>query len=96
MKVFLGSSGSAESLDDLRKIAILIEEEGHTPVSWKKEGLFPLGNYMLDSLIEISKQVNAAVLIFNEDDPVWYRNEYVKQPRDNVSMEYTLFAATLG
>ncbi|MEQ7052896.1 nucleotide-binding protein [Paenibacillaceae sp. P-4] len=96
MEIFLGSSSSAESLNDLRKIAILIESEGKTPYAWNKAGVFPLGNYMLDSLIEISKRVEAAILIFNEDDPIWYRNDWVLQPRANVLIEYGIFVAALG
>lgn len=96
MNIFLGSSSSPKSLDDLRKIAMLIEEEGHTPLPWNKAGLFQLGNYAAESLRNICRRVDAAILIFNEDDQVWYRNDYALQPRDNVVYEYGLFEGHLG
>ncbi|WP_391573488.1 nucleotide-binding protein [Cohnella sp.] len=96
MNIFIGSSNSSESLKALRQIALIIEEEGHVPIPWNKPGLFPLGNYVLDSLRDISLKVDAAVLIFNEDDRSWYRNDSVLQPRDNVVLEYGLFVSQLG
>lgn len=96
MKVFIGSSSSARSLDDIRKVAMWIEEEGHDPFPWTKTGLFPLGNYTAESLRDICKQVDAAILIFGEDDEVWYRNDYALKPRDNVVYEFGLFEGHLG
>ena len=40
--------------------------------------------------------VDAAVLIFSEDDQVWYRGDLGSQPRDNVLIEYGLFLGRLG
>ncbi|MCD9020211.1 nucleotide-binding protein [Cohnella silvisoli] len=94
MKVFIGSS--VESLKDLRMIARLIEEEGHEPIPWNKPGIFPLGNYLFESLVEVGSQIDAAILIFNEDDQLWYRGDGTKQPRDNVLIEYGFFAGKLG
>ncbi|KPV61046.1 hypothetical protein QJ48_02140 [Paenibacillus sp. A3] len=94
MKVFIGSS--LESSDELRKIAMLIEEAGYTPFPWNKAGVFLLGKYMLESLRDISMKVDAAILIFNEDDKVWYRNDYVLAPRDNVVLEYGFLLSILG
>lgn len=96
MNIFLGSSSSIKSLDDLREIAMQIEDEGHTPIPWNKAGVFPLGNYVAESLRNICKQVDAAILIFHEDDLVWYRNDYALKPRDNVVYEYGLFEGHLG
>ncbi len=96
MRVFLGSSSSPSSLQELRKIAMIVENEGIEPYPWNKPGTFPLGRYMLDSLKEISKQVDAAILIFNEDDPVWYRNDIILQPRANVLIEYGIFVNAVG
>jgi predicted nucleotide-binding protein len=96
MKIFIGSSNSQQSLTDLREVAMIIEEESHEPLPWNKRGLFPLGNYALDSLRDISLNVDAAILIFNEDDKVWYRNDYALQPRDNVVLEFGIFFSQLG
>ncbi|AIQ51885.1 nucleotide-binding protein [Paenibacillus sp. FSL R7-0331] len=96
MRVFLGSSSSQDSMRYLRNVAMLIESENVTPYPWNRTGVFPLGGYMLDTLINISKQVDAAILIFNEDDPVWYRNDIILQPKANVLIEYGIFVAALG
>jgi predicted nucleotide-binding protein len=94
MKVFIGSS--SESLEEVRMVAEWIEEEGHEPIPWNKSGVFPLGHYVLDSLRQVGKNVDAAILIFSEDDPIWYRGDTSLQPRDNVLIEYGLFFMELG
>lgn len=96
MNIFIGSSSSSQSLDDLRRIAMIIELEGHIPYPWNKSGVFPLGKYIAESLRDICKKVDAAILIFNEDDLVWYRNDHQWQPRDNVVFEYGLLEGHLG
>ena len=94
MKVFLGSS--TESLPVLREIASWIEEAQHEPLTWDVPTLFLPGDNTFSKLIEISKKVDAAVLVFGEDDHVWYRTDGAMQPRDNVLIEYGLFAGALG
>jgi len=51
---------------------------------------------MLDSIKEISRQVDAEILIFNEDDPVWYRSDIFLRPRANVLIDYGFFVNALG
>ncbi|HEX5483746.1 MAG TPA: TIR domain-containing protein [Terriglobia bacterium] len=94
MKVFLGSS--SESLDHLGEIAMWLESSGIEPVPWNLPTLFLPGDNTLQKLIEISKQVDAAVFVFAEDDKVWYRADTFTQPRDNVLLEYGLFVGALG
>jgi predicted nucleotide-binding protein len=94
MKVFIGSS--SESLEEVRMVAEWIEEESHEPIPWNKSGVFPLGHSMLESLRELARTVDAAILIFSEDDPISYRGDIALQPRDNVLIEYGLFAMELG
>lgn len=43
MKIFVGSSSSRESLDLVREIEALLEEQAHEPVPWYTPGLFPPG-----------------------------------------------------
>lgn len=95
MRVFIGSSSSQDSMRTLRNVAMLIESENAVPCPWNRS-VFPLGSYVLDNLINISKQVDAAILIFNEDDPVWYRDDIILQPKANVLIEYGIFVAALG
>ena len=94
MRVFIGSSN--ESSEALGWVEKCIESTGHQPLRWDKKSLFPLGEYTFSRLIEISKTIDAAVFIFSEDDRVWYRQESTIQPRDNVLIEYGLFAGQLG
>jgi hypothetical protein len=68
----------------------------HEPIPWDEPGVFPAGTYVLPRLIELSHQVHGAIFIFGEDDKLWYRRDRVKATRDNVLLEYGIFAATLG
>jgi hypothetical protein len=94
MQIFLASS--QESLGDLREVSSWIEEEGHEPVPWDSPSLFLPGENTFEKLIKISKQVDAAVFIFAEDDRVWYRADALLQPRDNVLVEFGMFSGSLG
>lgn len=94
VKLFLGSS--SEAIGSVRLVASWLENLGHEPIPWDRPGLFLPGEYTFLKLIEISKAVDAAIFIFAEDDQVWYRSDSIGQPRDNVLLEYGLFASALG
>lgn len=94
MRIFLASS--RESTSDMHNVARLLEEMKHEPIPWDSPSAFLPGTYPLLRLIEISRDVDAAVFIFSEDDKVWYRESESRAPRDNVLMEYGLFVGTLG
>lgn len=97
MRIFIGSSTEAASPTGVvADLAIWLDELGHEPVRWDEPGLFLPGQHIFARLLEVSKEVDAAILVFAEDDPVWYRNDLVNQPRDNVLLEYGLFAGSLG
>ncbi|MCK4764684.1 MAG: nucleotide-binding protein [Candidatus Aminicenantes bacterium] len=94
MIVFIGSS--TESSEALSWVEKSIKAAGHKPLRWDKKSLFSPGEYTFPRLIEISKNIDAAVFIFSEDDLIENRSESTKQPRDNVLIEYGLFAGRLG
>ena len=94
MEIFIGSS--REHLDVVRLLEGWLKTEGHRPLAWDQPGLFPPGHYTFDVLTKICRKVDAAVLVFGEDDRVWYRGDNGTQPRDNVLIEYGLFAGVLG
>jgi hypothetical protein len=94
MKIFLASS--RESLNDMHRVAQIVEGLGHVPLPWDSPTAFLPGTYTLNGLIEISRDVDAAVFVFAEDDTIWYRTSELHQARDNVLLEYGLFAGILG
>ncbi len=51
---------------------------------------------MSESLDNICKQVDAAILIFSEDNYVLFGNEFSSHPKPNVLYEYGLFKGHLG
>jgi hypothetical protein len=93
-RVFIGSS--VEARPELERVVGWLADADVTPLPWNSPGLFPLGSYVLARLIEIATEVNGAVLLFTPDDRTWYRKGVVLQPRDNVILEYGLFASRLG
>ena len=93
MKVFLGSS--SERLPELRKVSKWVAEAGHEAWPWNRPGLFPVGHYNFETLNLLKDKVDASIFIFGEDDKVWYRKDAKMIPRDNVLIEYGLFAGVL-
>ncbi len=102
LTVFIGSSteGAKQETPDgfplLTKVAEWIEAESHIPKRWNDTASFPAGEFTLESLVRTSHTVDAAVFILSDDDPMSYRGDEVKMPRDNVLIEYGLFMGTLG
>lgn len=98
MEVFMGSS--QEAVSDMEDIGVKIENIGEKVLLWNDvgEGIFPANANIIDGLIQITKRVDAAVFIFNEDDKYWHHNSLKesKAVRDNVLFEYGLFCGALG
>ncbi|GAB4023358.1 hypothetical protein GCM10028808_73570 [Spirosoma migulaei] len=94
MKIFIGSS--KEQYNTLVEIANIVESNGHIPVRWDEPGLFRPGSFILNRLVEIANDVDASIIIFAEDDKVWYRYDITTQPRDNVIFEHGIFTGVLG
>lgn len=94
MRIFIGSS--REALEYALLVASWLEKIKHEPVVWDRLGLFPLGESTFPTLVRLSKEVDGAMFLFTDDDKVWYRGDSLAQPRDNVLIEFGLFAGTLG
>lgn len=77
-------------------VAVCLEDFGQEVAKWNEPGMFPPGEQTFLRLIELSKTVDAAVFIFSGDDRIWYRGDAAHRPRDNVLIEYGLFAGQLG
>lgn len=93
-RIFLGSS--QEALKVLDEIALILEDCGCEPIRWNEPGRFEAGEYTFDNLIRITSEIDGAIFIFAEDDKSWYKNREIHRPRDNVLMEYGIFASALG
>ncbi len=95
MRVFIGSSKECTGI--MAKVAYWLEQTGCQPQRWDEPGLFRPGEYIFQALLAAAQSVDAAILIFGEDDITWRRGgALVPAPRDNVLLEYGLFAAILG
>lgn len=97
--IFLGSS--SEAVNIMEDIAYQLQRLHCSTILWNDAGknVFPAGHSIIDSLIQLTKRVDAAVLIFNEDDIKWNEKSllgYESSVRDNVLLEYGLFAGVLG
>ena len=93
-KIFIGSS--RESISLMREVAVWVEEAQCQPLCWDDPELFLPGDNTFLKLQEISRTVDGAILIFSADDKIWYRGDSSLQPRDNLLIEYGMFAGYLG
>lgn len=94
MRIFIGSS--QEQLDTAKQVARWLEDWDQQPILWSDGTVFQLGDLTLESLINISDTVDAAIFIFGADDKTWFRNESVMSVRDNILLEYGLFSGKLS
>jgi Predicted nucleotide-binding protein containing TIR-like domain/Histidine-specific methyltransferase, SAM-dependent len=91
-KVFLGSSTAAKA--HVEKIAVWLADAGVEPVPWEEPQVLLPGLPTMRQLLNIAGEVAGAVFVFAEDDLM--ADGRVALPRDNVILEYGLFAGTLG
>lgn len=103
MEIFIGSS--TEAAEYMEKIAVTLENLKVKPLLWNAsgEGIFVAGESTIDSLISITRRVDAAIFIFNADDKTWNEKSALASAldsadavRDNVLFEYGLFMGKLG
>lgn len=90
--VFIGSS--SESLDAAHAIQQALERDCACTV-WD-QGVFELGDGVLDSLIKELDRTDFGIFVFMGDDLVTIREERRHSTRDNVVLEFGLFIGRLG
>ena len=99
MEIFIGSS--SEAADYMDQISLILEGYNVDPLPWNAVGknIFVPSTNTIDALFEITKRVDGAIFIFNADDKTWNDKSALEScdvVRDNVILEYGLFAGSLG
>lgn len=89
--IFIASSREAQETAKL--LAQELAAHKYRPIRWWTA--FKLGDFTFSRLREIAKTVDCAVFLITPDDKKWYRDDSVSSPRDNVVLEFGLFAARL-
>jgi len=90
--VFIGSSSEGKSVARALQAELLADCE---VVLWD-QGVFEPGFYTLESLIKTAHRSDFAVLVATPDDMRESRGQTAAVPRDNVILEFGLFAGVLG
>ncbi len=91
-RVFIGSSSEGKEVARALQYELLPDCE---VVLWD-QGVFEPGQYTLDALIEEAHRCDFAVLVATPDDTRESRGQTGVVPRDNVILEFGLFAGVLG
>lgn len=92
VRLFIGSSKEG------REIARALQTElgDHIQVDRWDQSVFEPSGYTLDSLIAKANSVDFAVLVATPDDTTESRGERKASARDNIVLEFGLFAGALG
>ena len=96
LQVFIGSSTEAKRL--AREVSRLITTEmpSASVIPWWDDRAFPPGPTLIESLEQLIKRTNAAIILATPDDKRIKRGSAVYLPRDNIVLEYGMFAAFHG
>lgn len=93
-QVFIGFASKRDST--VRLIKSWMKEFPVNPVPWNTPGTIRNGRSIFTELVRHSNEAVAAVFIFAGDDQVTSKGRTSRQTRDNVLIEYGLFAGKLG
>lgn len=96
LRIFIGSSFELKQCAQIIQ-AILQELDSSIEVwGWWRDDVFKPGDTHIESLFEAISRTNAAILIFAEDDRVEKRGVNSWATRDNILLEFGMFAAVHG
>lgn len=85
--IFIASSGKSSKIAHQIKDALIALEVGTISV-WDEEGMFPPGEFFLDSIREFLRDhADFGIFIFAPDDDVLVKGDKLKVTRDNVVLE---------
>jgi len=90
--LFIGSSSEGSTIAKYLQVEL---QDFCEIVPWY-QGVFEPSGYTLESLLNAAARVDFAVLIATPDDTVVSREVEQASPRDNIVLEFGLFAGTLG
>ncbi len=96
LTVFIGSSAEACDRGIVPRLANLLTRNDFHVLTWYDHDGFAPGEYTLDALLGIVKEVDLALFVFSKDDRLETRGQTEFVPRDNVLLEYGLFTSHLG
>jgi predicted nucleotide-binding protein len=91
-RIFIGSS--SEGLQVAESIQLGLDEATECTV-WNQSAFDP-SKTAIESLVDISREFDCAVLVLTPDDMVMKRGATKAAPRDNIIFEAGLFTGTLG
>lgn len=95
MRVFIGSSSLAESTGDLSLVREHIRLAGLLPEPWTEADTLEIGASLWSTLLNKTRDVDAAAFIFREDDQLQTLGVSTTTVRDNVLLEFGLFSGAL-
>ncbi len=91
-RVFIGSSSEGKLVARYLQVELGVS----CAVDRWDQNVFEAGGYTLDSLINKANEVDFAVLVASPDDKTVSRGDTTASVRDNVVLEFGLFAGVLG
>jgi predicted nucleotide-binding protein len=92
-KLFIGSS--TQRLPIARALKQMLADSAEVAV-WDDPAQFPIGDFILDSLIRVSVNYDFAIVIFGQDDCTMMGGVELPTVRDNVIFELWLFMGQMG
>lgn len=94
MKIFIGSANESET--DARNIEYILSELNCDCYIWTKAGMFIPSESTLENIEQFTKNYDAAVFVYGENDKLESRGQLFKSVRDNVVLETGTFIGKRG
>lgn len=92
--IFLGSSSEQSVVTDALHASLLALD--HDPRHWKRDRVFRPSTYTMHGLDAVARTADLAVLVLHPDDTTVSRGRRRPVPRDNLVLEFGLFAGAIG
>jgi predicted nucleotide-binding protein len=92
--IFIASSSERKSTMDAIEQGIKSDTVEVRP--WTSDGLFEPSTHAIETLEEMAKNADFAVIVLSPDDTVKFRGSNMPSPRDNVIFEQGLFVGGIG